>query len=539
MVEPARMWRLPLFLLAASAWAQQPGSLSFPTYLEGLEALAEGDYAAAEAHFTDCIAQDVANARYHVARAVARALSKQPAEAQTDIDEARRIQAEDAEASTWDWTIGTMANRAWKDLPPPPKDAYEKFLREMAAEYAKGGEARAAATALFPDVAAWFVHRAKSDKRLGPLLLARAAQQYDEKQYDKALYNLEHLLAHQPDDVNLLLHRANCLYALGDWEGARIGFTTVIGKDAARGQAFARRAVAEAHIGNRWRAESDFEIAVALAPEEAESVRHEFDQAVDPLLRAPTPGDVAVCLLEVTQEAVSNSPDLAGIAKGARLMHQVSAGAFPTPDEDDEQRLELLTELGEQGRIDARRARTLVDSHGSDPGFGGSPRPSFAPCMTEVREHMRARAWDKARESLARAAMTDPSNPLLHALWARVESEAGRFAESLIRARVALGLEEARVRLCGAELSGDKFDPLRPVDAALALHMHVHLSSSFDALGQPKEARAHIQSALRIGARVRRWDRSAEVETTDGPCKFEALLEWVRETEQGMEREDE
>lgn len=461
-------------LLSVPAWAQQPGGMSFPNYVDGLERLDEGDWKGADEEFTKAIERDVANPSAFLARAVARALAERLPEAQADVEQAFRIAPEDPETRCWEWTIGFMAGRAWKDSPPAPKGNYETWLRELASGYAKGGDARTTAVARFRDAAAWFVHRAKDEVRIAPLLFQRASEQYDAKVYAKARENLDHVLeanrrealrrdpmAVAPPDATLLLYRGNCEVALGDWYSARSDLTEVLTRHPDNARAYLSRALVEAKLGNAKRAHADLEIAAKTIPQDAEAKRAEVEEALAGAgkeTRETTEAQVD----SLRKAAADPATPEDRLVELALAVHRSTNAWWEDVDEETQDSVRKSWEKGE-------------DISGEPAIF--FPNPEACPSDPTVY--------------LPGSEANDPNGPSLPTVEASL--------------RVALAIDEARARLSGTTLATKGLGRLTVRDCGFTFLERIALASTLGG-DRKDEAIALLESDLALAGRLAVWD---------------------------------
>ncbi len=463
-----------LLFLSISAWAQQPGGMSFPNCVDGLERLDEGDWKGADEEFTKAIERDVANPNAFLARAVARALAERLPVAQEDVEQAFRLAPEDAETRCWEWTIGSMAGRAWKDSPPAPKGAYETWLRELASDYANGGDARIGAVAQFRDAGAWFVHRAKDEVRIAPLLFQRASDQYDAKEYAKARENLGHVLeanrreanrkdpmAVAPPDATLLLHRANCSVALGDWYSARGDLTRVLTLHPDNARAYLARALVEAKLGNAVRAHADLEIASKTFPQDAETRRAEVEEA------------------------------LAGAGKETWETTEAKVDAVRKAAADPASPADRLVELA----LAVHRSTN-----------------AWWPDVDETTQDSVRKSWEKGEDISGEPAIffpnteSCPSDPAIYPRDTQPQDLPGPTpAEAEASLRVALAIDEARARLSGTTLAAGGQGRLTVPECGFTFHTRVALASMLGG-DRKDEAIALLEATVALAGRLAVWD---------------------------------
>jgi Tfp pilus assembly protein PilF len=278
-----------------------PSAAALPAYLDGLDALAAGKYAAAADAFSKVIDADEENPAGHLARGVARTLNQQFREAAADFRRANRLAGSRADWEYRGW--GTIADILAGDLqssfapgiaPSVDRD-YALALSEMQSTYISSlrtgsywdrktnKEVKTAGpyTGEFARVAQFFVERHRAvTGNASRLMLTRVQTRMKDGDYRGALDTLRPLLAASPDDPALLLAQAQALLALGDYATARRLFTQVLVVQPHSTETLAGRAVAAALGGDAVRVSRDLQLLRRLDARAAADAEQKVSRAL-------------------------------------------------------------------------------------------------------------------------------------------------------------------------------------------------------------------------------------------------------------------
>ncbi|MCY2928978.1 MAG: tetratricopeptide repeat protein [Planctomycetota bacterium] len=269
-------WAFLVLLAAAVAPSRAADNAGARAYMDGLDALTAAKWADAEAAFSKAVDADEDNADYLTARGVARALGQKAPAAVKDLQRSLRMRDDwetklwlcaalymtgDAEAGSQYITHGPRGQQPTKaDLD------YSSFVYNVGLgcwQARDGGQTKVmidgkivemslieARQRRFPRAAAMFVSRRQTEAspQLAGDLLARVKTNIQGKRYASAVKDLDSLLTASPEDDNLLLLRAECLLALGDYSGSRWEYTRVLTNQPTLAAGYAGRTQAAAHM---------------------------------------------------------------------------------------------------------------------------------------------------------------------------------------------------------------------------------------------------------------------------------------------------
>ncbi|MCG3178247.1 MAG: hypothetical protein BIFFINMI_00573 [Phycisphaerae bacterium] len=327
-----------LWALAMAAWScaaaragdEPAGSAD---YLAGLDALAAGKWADAQASLDKAVAADSENSDYRTTHGVAMVLNEKFTDAIKELSLALRMRADDWEAKLW---LGAAYNMSgdpgtgarYVALSPvgqgPPRQEvlqYSTYVLTMSHSYwdagARGrhidhvtGKAittKDIAAEQFPKAGALFAglrKQASAPTQLANDLLARAKDGMAKGRFADAAKDLDSLLAKSPENTGLLLMHADCLLKLGDCTDSRREYTRVLTALPARAEAYRGRAIAAAMLADRARAESDLTIAEKLGAADVQAAR----QSVGQTLANFQPTDPSAALDALARAAEAGRP---------------------------------------------------------------------------------------------------------------------------------------------------------------------------------------------------------------------------------------
>ncbi len=268
------------------------------SYVEGLDALANGQFVQAVSHLSRAVEANDEAAAYYTARGVAYMLLEKLEEAQADLRKSLLLRPGDQETQAWVGAAQRMTGdmRAIRSF-LGSSNPFEQALGTISVEYGKGrntgpagnsrpGEAPrmiAAARAKFPWLGSLFAERRKSAPELTPFLYALARSQYARHEYAAALAQLERVLSLRPGDLAVLYYHAACLVELGDNAKAREELTRVLIGQTDFADAYLRRALACARLGATRRTTADLETAKRLGATDLDSYTARIDREIDAL----------------------------------------------------------------------------------------------------------------------------------------------------------------------------------------------------------------------------------------------------------------
>jgi len=280
-------------------------------YLEGLDALAHGDFDAARKRFEAAVEENEDDAAPHLALAVAWTFLERFEPALKQVERADRLQPGQKSTRLWKATIVAMAGRLFEDTnyyPAATRDPFETDLREMSHRYgdpafratklheavANADAVRAKERAGFPDLARRFVERIRpATPELRPALAARGIGRFQKGEFAAAYPDLLDAVRMDPSDVQALFALAGCRLQLGAPEGARADYTRCLTKDTAWKDAYVGRALAHAALGDAAAAKADVERARALGLDVASAAAEVAKRL------PPTPADVPATLADL------------------------------------------------------------------------------------------------------------------------------------------------------------------------------------------------------------------------------------------------
>lgn len=112
-----------------------------------------------------------------------------------------------------------------------------------------------------------------------PTRLSRGAAYINTQEFDRALADLDAVLAREPDNERAHYYRGIALLNLEEFEKAANDFDQTIASNPQRGPAFLGRGLALSELGKEDEALQDFKTAVAHSTVEVEGFVHSFGDA--------------------------------------------------------------------------------------------------------------------------------------------------------------------------------------------------------------------------------------------------------------------
>lgn len=149
--------------------------------------------------------------------------------------------------------------------------------------------------------------------------------------------------------------------------------------------------------------------------------------------------------------------------------------------------------------------------------FTGLFHTTAAPLLRMAWKSIEKTAWHAAKGYLMRAARIDPEDARIPAYLGVISDGEGHAEEAAVSSRVALALEDARLRLdeqrpeTSAALGRD------PLEFGLATQARFHLASALQRTGNQQEALAHYQAILAYEKRMSPGFESREMFTALWP----------------------
>lgn len=295
---------LPLKIRAAPAPVGiTPGLMA---YLEGLDALTQGQFPEAVAAFSRALEASGDDPAFVLARGVAETLAEQFQPAKKDFERSQRLGGKGREAELWTYVAEAMSGIASPghgisgprslqgregvsaDSPQGQEysfvsipghmiqgrddypTAYASFIYyEMAGSYGKtrqsGGNMKTGPVREnMVKAGRWFAKRFLKRPDLAPAHFARAKQLHEARHFDAALREIEFARAAYPSDPDLLYISADSWLSLGRPATARREFTIALTGRTDFAAAYLGRAMAAARWGDAKRARADLDIASKL-----------------------------------------------------------------------------------------------------------------------------------------------------------------------------------------------------------------------------------------------------------------------------------
>ena len=295
---------LPLKILAAPpSGGISPGLMA---YLEGLDALTQGQFPEAVTAFSRSLEFSGDDPGFVLARGVAETLAEQFQLAMKDFQRYQRLGGKGREAELWTYVAEAMSGIATPGhgIPVPRSlqgragefsdpqlgrefssvsipghmiqgrddypTAYASFIYyEMADPYGKarrsGGNTQTGPIReAMVKAGRWFAKRFMGRPDLVPAHFVRAKQLHDAKQFEAALREIEFAGAACPADPDLLYISADSWLNLGRPATARSEFTMALTSRTDFAYAYLGRAMAAARLGDAKRSRADLDIAVKL-----------------------------------------------------------------------------------------------------------------------------------------------------------------------------------------------------------------------------------------------------------------------------------
>lgn len=336
--------------------ADEPAGNGAAAYIEGIESLERADYARAVQALTRAIDADGKNGSYRRARGVANTLSESFADAITDLERARRLDASDTEAGLWVAAAYRMsgdpakgaANFTMRDL---PHDYADMVYNVMAMEYwqsrYKGTYFDRAAKRqvqvngpvkrLFPDAARAYAQRHRATgAAAAEVIAAQMKEAVHRGDWALALRDLVQLRADAPDDTALRGYWALALVGAGNALKAREEFTRTLCITPLWAEGYLGRAQAHMILGDEPRMRADLEVAASLGAGRVGELRERFSR-----FAAPTPGADA---LQRFEGAVQADAEFAELVEDALAVHRWANVQRLRYDESYQLRIRVLSE---------------------------------------------------------------------------------------------------------------------------------------------------------------------------------------------------
>lgn len=336
---------LPLKIQAAPpSSGNTPGLMA---YLEGLDALTQGQFPEAVAAFSRALDASGDDPNYVLARGVAETLAEQFQPAKKDFERFQRLGGKGREAELWTYVAEAMSGIATPrhGIPGPRSlqgregtsadssqgqeysfvsipghmiqgrddypTAYASFVYyEMAGSYGKarqsGGTTKTGPVReAMVKAGRWFAKRFLKRPDLASAHLARAKQLHESRQFDAALREIEFVRAAYPSDPDMLYISADSWLSLGRPATARREFTIALTGRTDFAAAYLGRAMAAARWGDARRTRADLEIAAKLDASATKKIRSSIENE---LKKQQVDGSPDHLLTALEQAAQADAP---------------------------------------------------------------------------------------------------------------------------------------------------------------------------------------------------------------------------------------
>lgn len=322
-------------------------------YLDGLDALYQGQWPQAVDAFSRALQANGDDATFVLARGVASTLAEQFQAGLTDFARARQLGLRGREAELWTYAAEAMSGivspehslgggprslgAAARPLVSIPghivqggndyTSAYGTVIAyELGFAYQElrlppdlGGRGTPDAVKAPPMRAAmlkagqWFANRAMRRPDLAPAHASRAVALHDARQYEAALREIEYARAAFPDNPDLVYVSANCWLALGRPATARREYTLALTGQTNFAAGYLGRAVAAARLGDEARVIADLETASRIDRTAASRVRAAIEGELG---RAKVDGDAPRLVADLANAARAGTaaPELVEMA---------------------------------------------------------------------------------------------------------------------------------------------------------------------------------------------------------------------------------
>lgn len=336
---------LPLKIHAAPpSIGTTPGLMA---YLEGLDALTQGQFPEAVTAFSRALETSGDDPQYVLARGVAETLAEQFQQAKKDFERFQRLGGKGREAELWTYVAEAMSGIATPghgisgprslqgregvsaDSPQGQEfsavsipghmiqgrddypTAYASFVYyEMAVSYGKarqsgGGTKTGPVREDMVKAGRWFAKRFLKRTDLATAHFARAKQLHQAGQFDAALREIEFIRAAYPSDPDMLYISADSWLSLGRPATARREFTIALTGRTDFAAAYLGRAMAAARWGDAKRSRADLDIAAKLDAAATKKARSRVEDELKKQKVDGTPDNLLTALEQAAQAGSS------------------------------------------------------------------------------------------------------------------------------------------------------------------------------------------------------------------------------------------
>lgn len=286
-------------------------------YVEGLQAMASGNFPDAAAALKRAIDANDENADYHVARAVALMMQEDGRGSKPHLDRAGRLDARHEPRTVWQYAWTIMFDQYNMNRQPPygSKLPYARDAIEIVVPYSslianqRPAAERLAALKKIQDVAARYAWHELSKPVNLQALRGAVNKLYADRKYAECLAMTNRLLAGNPTDNGLRSIAAGCRLALGDLAGARDIYTEVLRVSPTDAAMLLGRAIAAARMGSLPTASTDWTLAQQINAKLAAGYKAEIERHLANASANAPKATPAQLMTQLKAAAASESPD--------------------------------------------------------------------------------------------------------------------------------------------------------------------------------------------------------------------------------------
>ena len=266
--------------LAVWIWIGSAGAQTgtpFDAYLEGLTALQQGRFAAAEQRFSEAVAGDDETADFHLALAVSRILQEEN-NVDTPLSRASRLDPGLDQVKLWRYAANVLFKPGGSYPSRPPYEVLQPYTRPLIDALHLYGTIevprdRPEARRRFPQIAATFAKAQMVQPAIWPHMLELASKFFRKRDYATACPIVTTIRSGQPQNPRYLYLSASCSLYRKDYGQARDTYTQLLQKQPNYAYALLGRARAAAMMGDTARARDDFAAAEKIDPKSAAAYR--------------------------------------------------------------------------------------------------------------------------------------------------------------------------------------------------------------------------------------------------------------------------